>query len=107
MNILVTGATGFIGSNLIRTLVRQTSHTPAILRRASSTFQFDKEIENRCEFYELDEDADNIYQIVKEAKPDVVIHLASLTQSEERKTQIDSFLIVVFELTFCFVLIVD
>jgi nucleoside-diphosphate-sugar epimerase len=90
INYLITGGTGFIGSNLVRRLV---------LSKAGNVFLI---AENNADLWRLNDiiseltifnvsltDFDSIDNVVKLIKPDVVFHLASYggvpAQSEQRR----------------------
>ena len=73
---LVTGATGYVGSHLAKALVRDGWKVHALLREASDSSELGKS-GKQIKLHRLSVQAAEIAQIVKEAKPDVVFHLAS------------------------------
>ena len=81
MNIIVTGGTGFIGSNLVKKLVESNNKVFLIVRESS---KFDKieEVLDRIEIFKYDNELDNLTKFFDEVKPDLVYHLASLANSE-------------------------
>ena len=67
LRILVTGSEGFIGSNLVSTL-----------SGSAEIFRLDiKESLNPNSFYKIDLNSPDLLKIMREVKPDVVIHLAA------------------------------
>ena len=87
---LVTGATGFVGSYLVKRLVQEGWQTHIICRTDSSIpafVEFDDVIKH---FY--DGATDSIIQIVADAKPDVVFHLASLFLSQHETKDVDALI---------------
>lgn len=74
MNILVTGATGFIGSFLTERLVKE-KHKVIILKRSTSNIWRIKEIFDKLVSYDVDRVS--IESIFKREKIDMVLHLAT------------------------------
>jgi nucleoside-diphosphate-sugar epimerase len=84
---LITGATGFVGSHLVRRLVRD-GWQVHIVSRATSI------LSNTPEFSEIichvhDGSTESMVFCVAKAKPDVVFHLASLFLSEHEVKDIE------------------
>ncbi|HBZ83690.1 MULTISPECIES: NAD-dependent epimerase/dehydratase family protein [Brevibacillus] len=76
MNILLTGATGFLGSHLARALV-QASHRLVIVKRSSSDCARLADIASEMIAYDADEEA-SVYRLFAEQGPfDAVIHAAT------------------------------
>ena len=72
--ILMTGATGFMGSNLAKALLKE-GHNIVILKRSfSNTFRI-KEIAETIKSYDLDKT--DIETCIREVRPQVVIHCAT------------------------------
>ena len=84
-HILVTGATGFIGSNLVRKLVQEQMKVTALVRDKLKTeieFSELKEKENLF-FFQWNHSVFALAEYMKENKVDCVVHLATkyITQS--------------------------
>jgi len=79
---LVTGATGFVGSQLARRLVHE-GWLVHIVRRANSYLP-DLTGLNNITQHTHDGSMDSMIDCVARAKPDVVFHLASKTQAEHK-----------------------
>src|SRR3989338_3463935 len=88
MRILMTGATGFIGSNLIRDLCQTTDHAFSIVKRERSDTSALSDILDKIKVYTLDPAADNIYEILAQEKPDMIIHLATLFLGSHSRAQV-------------------
>jgi len=87
MKLLITGATGFIGSHLLKALAAG-GHEVMIVRRKNSVGEFASEVKS----FVLADRAANIDTILQEAAPDCVVHLASLFLSSHTKDQIDDLI---------------
>ncbi|TVX97066.1 NAD-dependent epimerase/dehydratase family protein [Cohnella terricola] len=74
MNILVTGATGFLGSYLIKALL-QKDHNIAIVKRSFSNLSRVGEILHAVKSFDVD--LTSISEIVEQFNPHAVIHLAT------------------------------
>ncbi len=74
---LVTGGTGFIGSNLIKKLISTGWGVHAIVRQNSDLKALAECIEN-ITLHEADGSTDSLIKILAKSKPIVVFHLASL-----------------------------
>ena len=81
-NILITGGAGFIGSALIRSLVRNSEYKVINIDKLtySGSLESLKSIKNRKNyiFEKLDIcDSINLQRVINDSKPDLVIHLAA------------------------------
>lgn len=81
MNVLVTGATGFIGSNLCRKLLEK-HYKVHILVRKTSTFEYLKDIVNEVNIYCWDEDIKELTKYLIENQIQCIFHLASYIKTE-------------------------
>lgn len=74
---LITGSSGFIGSVLLRRLLKQKESVHIILRKQSNTWRindlFKKVIVHNSDLTNLDE----LKSIIKDSKPNVIYHLAA------------------------------
>ena len=82
MKVLVTGGAGFIGSNLVRHLLRQTEHSVVNLDKLTYAGNLrslaDVETDPRYTFVRADlAAADTLREVFSAHRPDVVMHLAA------------------------------
>ena len=84
MKILVTGATGFIGQNLISLLLDKNYDIHCIVRQNSNISKIDK----RAEIFKYDTNIDNLIEYFKKENFDGVVHLASLFLAVHTKDDI-------------------
>jgi nucleoside-diphosphate-sugar epimerase len=76
MNILITGATGFIGSHLVERLLAEKKHKLILIKRKTSDIWRIKDFINKCLVYDYTELQD-LEKIFTENKVDLIIHLAT------------------------------
>ncbi len=88
---LITGATGFTGSNLARKLLNHKWKVDVIVR-PSSNMRLISDVQNNLTVFEFDGDTENLINIVSKSSPDIVIHIASLILSEHRSDQVESLI---------------
>ncbi len=75
--VLVTGASGFVGANLVRRLLRDGHETHLLLRPSHQSWRIE-EIAGDVRAHEADmEDVEGVRRVVMEVKPDWVFHLAA------------------------------
>lgn len=72
---LVTGATGFVGSCLVRELVRLKKQVYVIVRKKELNWRLE-EISSKIKIYECDLLDKSLNKIIDEIKPDFIFHLA-------------------------------
>lgn len=73
-NVLMTGATGFLGSNLLRELVKQ-KYEVAILKRSFSNIDRIKDLLKFVKFFDLDKTS--VEDIFKKNDTDIILHCAT------------------------------
>ena len=75
--ILITGAAGFIGSNLTRNLVNKNIKVNIIIKKSSSLWRL-KDIKKNLNIYYADiSDKHKIKKIIRKIKPKTIFHLAT------------------------------
>src|SRR5258708_11986532 len=75
--VLVTGASGFVGANLVRRLLTDGHETHRLLRPAHQSWRL-QEIVGEVRAHEADlEDSESVRRAVMAARPDWVFHLAA------------------------------
>jgi len=85
---LVTGATGFVGSNLARSLVNEGWHVDVIVRPASD-LQIISDLDHRLNIHVFDGTIESMIDVMKQSNPDIVFHVASLVLSDHRSEQVE------------------
>lgn len=76
-NILITGATGFVGANLVCRLVKGKNKIHIILRRNSDTWRINNILKRLNLHYADLSNALGIEKVVQKIKPQIVYHLAA------------------------------
>ena len=85
---LVTGATGFVGSHLVRRLIKDGWETH-IITRSSSSLKLLEDICDKVIVHQHNGTTNSMIDIIKEAEPDIVFHLASLFLAQHASEDIE------------------
>lgn len=88
---LISGATGFVGSNLCRKLLDENWEITIICREFSK-LDYLIDIKDKIKIFRYDNDIRKIISFFKENKFEVVFHLASLFIAEHQSKDVDSLL---------------
>lgn len=88
MKILVTGATGFIGQNLVKVLLDKNYEVHCIVRADSNT----SNISQNITIFKYDENIGSLIDYFNEQKFDGVIHLASLFLASHTQDDISNLI---------------
>ncbi len=92
MRILITGATGFVGRNLIPVLLQNKDNFLAIvIRNINKTKDLFKEQQLRRLFV-INSNQENFKNMIKIFSPDIVIHLASYSTSNDDENSLNLLL---------------
>jgi len=81
--LLITGAAGFIGTNLIRRLVRKKVWVHALVRQESSLWRLEEILPKITIHYCDITNGPELKRIVKAVRPDYILHLAKSAYSEQ------------------------
>jgi len=90
-NIVITGSTGFVGSNLVRYLLKKNFKIYVILRTDSELTNL-SDIKKEIEIFRYDNEISNLIDFFTVVKPITVFHLASNFIAEHESNQIDSLI---------------
>lgn len=85
---LVTGATGFVGSHLVRRLIKE-SWKVHIISRPESSLEIIKDVKGETVNHLHDGTTDGMLRIIKESKPIIVFHLASLFLTQHQPKDLE------------------
>lgn len=76
-NVFLTGATGFIGSHLLKRLIKEGCEVHFSIRERSSLWRIE-EFKGKCNCHLIDlTDFEAVKSIIMQIKPDIVFHLAA------------------------------
>ena len=87
--VVITGASGFVGSNLTRYLLGKNIEVYIIVRPTSDISFLEKKDYN-LNIFRYDKDINKLISFFNEIQPDCVFHLASNVIAEHKANQIDS-----------------
>jgi len=93
VNILVTGATGYIGSNLVKHFSLNKHFNIFAMIRSTSDTQVLHSAKNLIHVIQSDQTFDQINNTVRKASPDMVIHLAGVDTIEHRPDEIEPLIL--------------
>lgn len=88
----ITGVTGFIGSNLAKTLIASGWDVAAVIKKNDPDLDLIKDIKDRIKFFSYDREVSLLIDFINEFKPDVVFHLASCFLAEHQPQQINNLI---------------
>jgi nucleoside-diphosphate-sugar epimerase len=95
VNLLVTGATGFVGRHLIKKLIEQ-NHSVSLIQRKKNADLIDSSSElkenSRVQTYYYDGSMQSVLEIFNKKPVDLVIHLASHFLASHRTEDVDTLI---------------
>lgn len=86
--MFITGGTGFIGSNLVRKLIRDNYEIHLLIKDQNELIIIN-DIIDKVKCYDYDGSIDCIMDIFSKVKPDIVFHLASLFLADHKTSDIE------------------
>lgn len=92
MRFLITGATGFVGSNILRYLVKK-NYSPHVFIRKTSNLWRIKDLVSKITLYKVDlTENELLNRTVRKIKPQVIFHLANAPLYQGRPALVKSYL---------------
>lgn len=91
MNILITGGTGYIGSNLGRKLVDEGDNVIFLIRKSSS-LKYIEDIKSKVNIIYYEDNVENLAARLSENKIEIVYHLASLYITEHKSNEVEALI---------------
>ena len=90
--VIVSGATGFVGSNLVKYLLKKKFNVAIIIREDSNLSNLDGVI-NEVEIFKYNNRLETLIDFFNEFNPKLVFHLASKFIAEHEFNQVDSLVL--------------
>lgn len=90
--VLLTGASGFTGLHLLKALLESKRYNLVVVKRPQSSFSLAKSNLRQVVFYDLERNNNNLFEILKSEKPDIVIHLAGFFKAEHQSNEIEEMM---------------
>lgn len=91
MNVLITGGTGYIGSNLAKKLIASGNNVTLLIRKTSS-LNYLKDIIAKVNIIYYEDDIENLALNMSNFKIEMVYHLASLYITEHKSKEVDALI---------------
>ena len=88
----MTGGNGYIGSNLLRRLIRQ-KHEVSLITRSSSNLTLIKDLKPYFSLHQHNGSSLSLVKIMEKSKPEVVIHLAAYSAYENSYQNIEELIL--------------
>lgn len=89
--VLITGATGFIGFNLVKKMITLGFEIHIVVRKTSKIDEL-KLLDDRIYIYVYYGNIESMIKILTQSSPDLVIHLASLFIAEHSSSDVDNLM---------------
>lgn len=89
--VIVTGATGYIGSNLVKKLLEMNKEVHIVTRSTSKLDLIDNLVD-KINIFEYGDSVQNIIEYFYKVKPDIVFHLASLYKYNHEADDINNLI---------------
>lgn len=90
-SILITGATGYIGSNIARHCLDLGASVSIIIRKGSS-LSYLEDIKNKLNIFVYDGDIPSLEDFIKKNNIEIVMHLASLYITEHKTNEVEDLI---------------
>lgn len=90
-DVIVTGATGFVGSHLSKKLV-ELGYNVHVISRPSSTYENLESVKTKIDIFEYNQNITELINYFEKVEADIVFHLASLFISEHKSDEIDGLI---------------
>lgn len=89
--VIVTGATGYIGRNLVENLIKD-NHVVGIIVRENSKLDIFNENTSKIKIFKMNDDINQLINFFKEFNAECVFHLASACIVEHKNTDIEKII---------------
>ena len=91
MRVLLTGATGFVGGYLVKRLLKERHEVHVLVRPTTDLALFGNDLD-RIVSHRHHGTTEGMVELVRNAQPDAVMHLASLFLGEHQSTNVDDLI---------------
>lgn len=90
--VLITGITGYIGSNIARYIVNNMTCRVIGIKRKTSNMDYVRDIEDKIKLYQIEDSFKEIDEILSTEKPDIIFHLAARFLHNHTSDDIDDLI---------------
>ncbi len=89
--VIVTGATGYTGSKLVKELLNKGIQV-SIIARKTSKYDLLEEVKDKIEIFEYDMNLEEMIKFIKKTNADIVFHIAAMIVSEHNSQQVSGLI---------------